>query len=74
MPKEEAYPILDDTFHSYVHTVEDTLYYSRKNEQHLLMLLDTLISGLPNFNPEIKKKVKEALEESSENLKRDYEE
>lgn len=74
MPKEEAYPILDATFHSYIHTVEDTLYYSRKNEQHLLMLLDTLINSLPNFNPETKKKVKDTLEKSSQNLKRDYEE
>jgi hypothetical protein len=74
LPKEEAYPMLDVTFHSYIHTVEDTLYYSRKSNYYLLLLLDTIINSLPNFDSEIKKKSKYALEESSENLKRDYEE
>lgn len=74
MPKEEAYPILDATFHSYIHTVEDTLYYARKNELHLLMLLKTIINSLPNFNSETTKKIKNTLKEHSENLKRDYEE
>lgn len=74
MTKEEAYPILDATFHSYIHTVEEALYYSRENEYNLLLLLNTIINSLPNSNPELKEKIKDALAEFSKNLKGDYEE
>lgn len=74
MTKEEAYPILDATFHSYMHSIEEALYYSRKNEHNLLLLLDTIINSLPNSNLELKEKIKDALAESSKDLKRDYEE